>query len=433
MAAIPDGSYVYLLYDGDVLWHERLVLSWAVSSTYVVLSPDADLFLEQVDASNADLGGLRLGPPGGGLPFGLRGQPIYAFAPRPSGADLAGLLAEGKRFAKAERQARGLAGIGAAGEPIPGAAFAPIVVPRRSPVADVSSSGGSLPLAAGSSAVQIADASPLAGGGSRTSGGGERAAPEGGVWVLDEPVGDFPVGAEVEGVVGIIDFGGRGFVRVGEELVTARFVPEGNLVSEVVRERLARLLAADSRVCRRPGPEEVVPFDMAERAMVADGSSATPLRGPRTLEETMRGIEGRRWIHGLARPMDRGEPDRSALSECVRAQNRVEESSPWDVHRWTQHQELRLHGIPESTTAIDSRSTSGRCDEAEFRRRPLFHGRRRRRDRSSPRTVATSTCGAAVLAGGVDRERATQGEGGPRGAGKGTRAQVSAGGRGSRV
>lgn len=78
MAAILDGSYD--------------------TSTYVVLSPDADLFSEQVGVSNADLDGLRFGAPGGGLPFGLKGQPIYAFAPRPSGADLAGVLAEGKRF-----------------------------------------------------------------------------------------------------------------------------------------------------------------------------------------------------------------------------------------------------------------------------------------------------------------------------------------------
>lgn len=127
MAALADGSYVYLLYSGDALRHERLLLSWVTGSTYVVLSPVAGLFLEQVDASNPDLDRLRFRAPGGGLPFRLRCQPIYAFAPRPDG-DLAGVLAEGRRFARAERQARGLVGVGAGGEPVPGAAFAPLVV-----------------------------------------------------------------------------------------------------------------------------------------------------------------------------------------------------------------------------------------------------------------------------------------------------------------
>lgn len=106
MAALEDGSYAYLLYSGDALWHERLLLSWVTGSTYMVLSSDADLFLEQVDASNPDLGRLRFGAPGGWLPFGLRGQPIYAFAPRPDGGDLAGVLAEGRRFASPQRLVR---------------------------------------------------------------------------------------------------------------------------------------------------------------------------------------------------------------------------------------------------------------------------------------------------------------------------------------
>lgn len=151
MGALPDGSYVYLLYGGSPLWHERIVLSWVTGSTYVVLSPDADLLQEQVDVSNEDLDGMRLGAPGGGLLFGLRGQSIYAFAPRPSGVDLAGLLDEGRRFARAERQARGLAGVGASGESVVGAAFAPLVVPRRR-VAPAPS-GGSVSSATGTANV----------------------------------------------------------------------------------------------------------------------------------------------------------------------------------------------------------------------------------------------------------------------------------------
>lgn len=291
MGALPDGSYVYLLYGGAALWHERIVLAWVTGSTYVVLSPDADLFLEKVDVSNDDLDGLRIGAPGGGLPYGLRGQSIYAFAPRPSGADLAGLLDEGRRLAKAERQARGLVGVSAAGEPVVGAAFAPVVVPRRGAgPAPAVVSGSSVE---GTVTVPASTAEGVSQPGGNTAGVfgvGERVAPEGGLWVLDEPAGGFPVGSEVEGVSGVIDFGGRAFVRVGDELATIRYIAEGGDVGEFVRGRLAVLLATDSRVCRKPGPSEVVPLDVAERAMKADEGNAKPLKGPRTLEESMRGI-----------------------------------------------------------------------------------------------------------------------------------------------
>lgn len=194
MGALRDGNYVYLLYDGNPLWHERIVLSWVTGSTYVVLSPDADLFLEQVDVSNVDLDGLRLGAPGGGLPYGLRGQSIYAFAsPRPSGADLAGLLDEARRFAKAERQARGFAGEGASCEPVPGAAFALVVVPRRGPAP--SPSVGSTASVDGTAIVPVSaldgGLSP-SGSASHGAGGVDRVAPEGGLWVLDEPAAASP-------------------------------------------------------------------------------------------------------------------------------------------------------------------------------------------------------------------------------------------------
>lgn len=117
--------------------------------------------------------------------------------------------------------------------------------------------------------------------------GAERFAPEGGIWLLDEPIGAFAVGTEIEGAVGIIDFGGRAVVRVGEELVTARSVAEGESVTAAVEQRV--LLTADPRVCRRPSPSEVIPFDEAERAMKSEDGGARALRGPKTLEESMRG------------------------------------------------------------------------------------------------------------------------------------------------
>ena len=40
--------------------NERLILPWVENGEYVVLTPDSDVFIEQLDASNADLTGIRL-------------------------------------------------------------------------------------------------------------------------------------------------------------------------------------------------------------------------------------------------------------------------------------------------------------------------------------------------------------------------------------
>ena len=96
MAALDPGTYAYVRYDEQgppgELWHERLILSWVVASLYVVLTPDYDMFIEQLDVANADLSGLRFGAPGGGLPVGLAGGRVYRFAVAPAPAELVALL-----------------------------------------------------------------------------------------------------------------------------------------------------------------------------------------------------------------------------------------------------------------------------------------------------------------------------------------------------
>ena len=107
--SLDAGSYVWLLYapPDDDMFHERLILAWVVRAEYIVLTPDFDMFIEQVDSNNADLSGLRFGDHSGTLPFGLTGAAVYRFAVKPSGRDLQGLLVEGERMAQSERQARG--------------------------------------------------------------------------------------------------------------------------------------------------------------------------------------------------------------------------------------------------------------------------------------------------------------------------------------
>ncbi|CAE6921808.1 unnamed protein product [Symbiodinium sp. CCMP2592] len=56
----------------------RLVLRQVAGESYVVVTPDGDVFVEDLTLSNDDLAGLRLGGPNGGNPVGIRGASIYA-------------------------------------------------------------------------------------------------------------------------------------------------------------------------------------------------------------------------------------------------------------------------------------------------------------------------------------------------------------------
>jgi hypothetical protein len=128
MAALAPGTIVCVCYVGDDLWHERLVIGWIEAGQYVVCSPDFDIFIEQLDAANPDLTGIRYGDDSGGLPVGMQGAQVYSFQVRVAGFQLVGLLREGEAHARTERLGRGLAG--AAGvAPYAAGALAPVVVP----------------------------------------------------------------------------------------------------------------------------------------------------------------------------------------------------------------------------------------------------------------------------------------------------------------
>ena len=114
MSALELGTYVFVHYDGDVPWHVRLVIGWIENSEYVCVSPDFDIFIEQVDSANADLDGLRIGDHSGDCPIGLRGggAQIYGFRNRHTASEVSTLLIEGASFSATERQSRGLVGAG---------------------------------------------------------------------------------------------------------------------------------------------------------------------------------------------------------------------------------------------------------------------------------------------------------------------------------
>eukprot|EP00971_Amphidinium_carterae_P187791 3727509-Amphidinium_carterae.1 len=68
--------------DGE-LWHSRIVLSKiGKRPSHIVVTPDYELYEEELSLSNADLDGIRICGPRGQRPTGLRGR-VYEFEPYP--------------------------------------------------------------------------------------------------------------------------------------------------------------------------------------------------------------------------------------------------------------------------------------------------------------------------------------------------------------
>ena len=91
-----------------------------------------------------------------------------------------------------------------------------------------------------------------------------RLAPQGGTWILDEPVGNHVIGEEVAAPAGLLNFGGHGFVRVEGELASVTFVAAGQCLDEAARRRARGLLMADSRVIALPEPGSATQLDVAQ-------------------------------------------------------------------------------------------------------------------------------------------------------------------------
>ncbi|CAK0824003.1 unnamed protein product, partial [Prorocentrum cordatum] len=105
------GDVVFLDYgEAEEPWHERLILASLGGARYLVLTPDEDMYEEEIDTrSVAD---FRQAGPRGGLPAGLgaaKGQPVYRFTDRPRGAALQSWIDAAEEQAVELRAARGLA------------------------------------------------------------------------------------------------------------------------------------------------------------------------------------------------------------------------------------------------------------------------------------------------------------------------------------
>ena len=80
---------VFVMYDGEDLWHERLLLAPVGSSStqWIIRTPDDAQYLEDFTHSNEDIMGLRLPSAPGQGPAGVGpNSNVYRFRVAPDGA-----------------------------------------------------------------------------------------------------------------------------------------------------------------------------------------------------------------------------------------------------------------------------------------------------------------------------------------------------------
>lgn len=104
--------HLLLEYDvgGPRLWHERVALEWVSDENYVVVTPDRDIFVEQLSVLNPDLRSIRVRANPHAVPPGINAGEIYG-VPAWSVAEMALIRAEGQRIAREER-ARAVPAVG---------------------------------------------------------------------------------------------------------------------------------------------------------------------------------------------------------------------------------------------------------------------------------------------------------------------------------
>ena len=116
-------AWVQYAVRGRVLWHQRLILAWLQSSAdeAVVLTPDGDIFVEDLDDErNSDVKSIQWEVTSGILPPSVSARNVYRFGQLPTGRVLAKLRVDGEKMADDEDVSRGW--VAGGGRPAPEAA-----------------------------------------------------------------------------------------------------------------------------------------------------------------------------------------------------------------------------------------------------------------------------------------------------------------------
>ena len=254
MGDVPVGRAAYVNYHGaPTEWHERVILGHVQDNSYVIVTPDFDMYVEdlQTDANNA---AVRFCLADNQLPHGIDPAEVYGF-PAITPAQRSRLLEEGALLTRQEKRRRG---IGAAGAAVAVAVAAPVQT-----------------LAAATAGLAVGVVSVLAGAA--------------GAWIADEPGVGYEVGDEFTLPGGAAVAGDRGLVNIGGDTVVLRFLVAGANITEYVKTR-KELLSEDDRTLAPLGTRQRTMAE-AVHAMIEVPTPAggpQPIQGPRTAAEWLR-------------------------------------------------------------------------------------------------------------------------------------------------
>eukprot|EP00434_Breviolum_minutum_P005797 symbB.v1.2.005111.t1/scaffold294.1/size237520/9 len=112
VGGLRPGSRILVFYETDVVWLTRYLLAQVDRDSWIILTPDGDIYCEEVSDGNADWVGWRVWPVGSPAPYGVEANLIYGFNPAPDQAAMRQLLEEGEHHAAQERLRLGLANHG---------------------------------------------------------------------------------------------------------------------------------------------------------------------------------------------------------------------------------------------------------------------------------------------------------------------------------
>ena len=111
MSVLQPGSTVLVWYTGDTVWHERLILGHISSSWYLIVTPDEDIYPQEL--SVPPLGYVMIMPNHRRVPNSLRARTTYRFEDGPRGVAYSTsqkrtLIDRAAEEVIAEREKRGL-------------------------------------------------------------------------------------------------------------------------------------------------------------------------------------------------------------------------------------------------------------------------------------------------------------------------------------
>jgi len=216
---------------------------------FVIITPDHDIYVEQMSVLNPDLNSFHPPALGGGLPPGVPPAQVYGFGHLPVRTH-AMLMERAAQIGAATRVERGIgAPVLAVAGPV-GAEAVPVVPPPvpPAPLAMAVAGHGMVgmgplglvggpgpdPVRAGLAAASVVPMPP------------PRYSPSGGMWVLDEPTVQLEIGTEIRLPAGFQRVGERALTMLNGDAIAVRFLPEGVEVNAYARER-SNFLSLDRR------------------------------------------------------------------------------------------------------------------------------------------------------------------------------------------